>query len=168
MNLEVAVEKKIRLLIADDEVAFLTAIARRLGMRDFAVTTAENGKAALEAAHEQQFDLALVDLKMPGMNGQELLEILKREHNHIEVIILTGHGSLDSAVECTKLGAFGYLPKPYEIDKLLTVLSDAYEARMSKKFAANEKRMEAIMAAAIGESPLGILRNLRDLDEDTI
>jgi len=160
-------EKKISLLIVDDEVAFLKAIARRLDMRGFVVTTAENGETALEAARNQLFDLALVDLKMPGMNGQELLEILKREHQHIEVIILTGHGSLDSAVECTKLGAFGYLPKPYEIDKLLDVLRDAYETRMKKKFQANDKRMEAIMAAAVGESPLGILRKLRDLDDET-
>ena len=135
-------------------------------MRGFTVTKAENGKAALEAAGHQKFDLALVDLKMPGMNGQELLEILKREHQHIEVIILTGHGSLDSAVECTKLGAFGYLPKPYEVDKLLEALRDAYEARMKKKFEANEKRMAAIREAALGGSPLGILRRLQELDDD--
>lgn len=159
-------EKKISLLIVDDEVAFLKAIARRLEMRGFTVTKAENGKAAQEAAGHQKFDLALVDLKMPGMNGQELLEILKREHQHIEVIILTGHGSLDSAVECTKLGAFGYLPKPYEVDKLLEALRDAYEARMKKKFEANEKRMAAIREAALGGSPLGILRRLQELDDD--
>lgn len=159
-------ERKIKLLIVDDEEAFLNAIARRLEMRDFIVTKASNGGQALEAAEKNRFDLALVDLKMPGMNGQELLEILKRDHRHIEVVILTGHGSLDSAVECTKLGAFGYLPKPYEIEKLLETLRDAYQARMQKKFQADEKRMEAIMSAAIGESPLGILRRLRDLDDD--
>ena len=56
------------------------------------------------------------------MNGQQVLEILKSEHKFIEVIILTGHGSLDSAVECTKLGAFDYLPKPYELERLLDIL----------------------------------------------
>lgn len=159
-------EKKIKLLIVDDEEAFLNAIARRLEMRGFIVSKAANGKVALEIVSSQQFDLALVDLKMPGMNGKELLELLKKEHKYIEVIILTGHGSLDSAVECTKLGAFGYLPKPYEIDKLLDSLRKAYEARMTKKFDADQERLEKIMNAALGESPLGILRRLRELDDD--
>jgi len=164
--METAADKRIKLLIVDDEEAFLDAIARRLEMRGFVVSKAINGKTALEVATKEQFDIALVDLKMPGMNGQELLEVLKRYHKFIEVIILTGHGSLDSAVECTKLGAFGYLPKPYEIDKLLDTLRRAYEKRMRKKFEADQDRMDAIMQAAIGESPLGILRRLRELDDD--
>jgi DNA-binding NtrC family response regulator len=164
--METAADKRIKLLIVDDEEAFLDAIARRLEMRGFVVSKAINGKTALEVATKEQFDIALVDLKMPGMNGQELLEVLKRYHKFIEVIILTGHGSLDSAVECTKLGAFGYIPKPYEIDKLLDTLRRAYEKRMRKKFEADQDRMDAIMQAAIGESPLGILRRLRELDDD--
>lgn len=159
-------EKKIKLLIVDDEEAFLNAIARRLEMRGFIVSKASRGAEALELANKEQFDLALVDLKMPGMDGQELLAVLKKEHRFIEVIILTGHGSLDTAVECTKLGAFGYLPKPYEIDRLLETLRDAYEARMKKKFDADEARMEAISKAALGESPLGILRRLREIDDE--
>ena len=90
---------KIKLLIVDDEVKFLDSISRRLGMRDFEVTKASNGEEALEAARRANFDLALLDLKMPGINGQQVLEILKREHKYLEVIILTGHGSVDSAVE---------------------------------------------------------------------
>ena len=77
---------------------------------------------------------------MPGMDGQELLEILKKEHKYLEVIILTGHGSLESAVECTKLGAFGYLPKPYELEDLLEVLKDAYHTRLKKKFEQDKAR----------------------------
>ncbi len=134
-------------------------------MRGFLVTTAIDAVAALEAVKGQTFDLALVDLRMPGMDGQELLAILTREHKWIEVIILTGHGSLETAVECTKLGAFGYLPKPYEIEKLLETLRDAYQARMQKKFEADLERVEKIMEAAVGESPLGILRKLRELDD---
>jgi DNA-binding NtrC family response regulator len=159
-------EKKIKLLIVDDEEGFLKAIARRLEMRGFIVSKATRGADALEIARKERFDLALVDLKMPGMNGQELLEILKEEHSYIEVIILTGHGSLESAVECTKMGAFGYLPKPYEIVKLLATLRDAYETRMKKKFAADEKRIKMIEQAALYESPLGILRRLREIDDE--
>jgi len=157
---------RIRLLIVDDEIKFLESIAQRLELRDFEVFKATNGKEALESAKNSKFDLALLDLKMPGMDGKEVLEILKREHKYIEVIILTGHGSLDSAVECTKLGAFDYLPKPYELEKLLDVLQKAYEARLHKKFKMDEERMEKIRKLATGSSPLGILRELRALDDD--
>ena len=145
---------------------FLDSISRRLGMRDFDVTKAINGEEALEAARRATFDLALLDLKMPGINGQQVLEILKREHKFLEVIILTGHGSVDSAVECTKLGAFSYLPKPYKLEELLEVLKQAYEARLKKKFELDEARMEKIMWLATGSSPLGILRELRKLDDE--
>ncbi len=157
---------RIKLLIVDDEVRFLDAMARRLAMRDFDVTTATNGPDALTAAGEARFDLALLDLKMPGMNGREVLEALKREHRFLEVIILTGHGSLDSAVECTRLGAFGYLPKPYEFDRLLEVLRDAYEHRLRQKFALDQERMDRLANLAMGSSPLGLLRQMRDLDDE--
>jgi DNA-binding NtrC family response regulator len=157
---------KIRILIVDDEVKFLDSIAQRLEIRGFDVSKATNGEEALKAAAVAQFDLALLDLKMPGMDGRQVLEILKKTHKYIEVIILTGHGSLDSAVECTKLGAFNYLPKPYEIEKLLEVLREAYETRMRKKFNLDSSRMQKISQLAAGNSALGILRALRDLDDE--
>jgi len=155
----------IRLLIIDDEANFLKAIAQRLQMRGFDVTTASNGTTGIEIARKHKFDLALLDLKMPGMNGRQVLEILKQEHRFIEVVIITGHGSLDSAVECTKLGAFDYLPKPYELDKLLETLKDAFEARMKKKFESDEARMEEIVSLATGHSALSILRRLKEIDD---
>ncbi len=157
---------KIKLLIVDDEVKFLESIARRLEMRGFDVTKATNGEQALEAARGASFDLALLDLKMPGLNGRQVLEMLKKEHKYLEVIILTGHGSMDSAVECTKLGAYGYLPKPYELEKLLEVLKGAYEARLRNKFRRDDERMKRIMQLAVGSGPLGILRELRKLDDE--
>ena len=93
------------------------------------------------------------------------LLIVDDESRFLEAIILTGHGSLESAVQLTKLGAFSYLPKPYELDRLIEALKDAYEARLRKKFAADEERMRKILAAAHAESPLTILRSLRDLDD---
>ena len=127
--------------------------------------------------------IAILDLKMPGMDGQELLKILKRAHKYLEVIILTGRGSFDSAVECTKLGAFGYLSKPYELDKLIDVLKQAYEARLKRKFANDQARLKQIADATsqlapkvimekkrnqLAEQPtaLSILRALRKLDDD--
>lgn len=159
-------EKKIKLLIADDEVQFLESITKRLELRDFDVTKAVNGEQAVGEARKGKFDLALLDLKMPGMDGKQVLEILKKEHKYLEVIILTGHGSVDSAVECTKLGAFGYLPKPYELEKLLETLKDAYKVRMEKKFQADQNRASKIAELATGSSPLAILRELRKLDDE--
>ena len=112
------------------------------------------------------FDLAKRDLKMPGMNGIEVLEILKKEHKYLEVIILTGHGSIDSAVESTKLGAFGYLSKPFELDDLLESLKSAYETRLTKKFEADTERMDKILKMAQTMSPLGFLREVKKLDNE--
>ena len=150
----------------DDETRFLNAIAQRLTKRGFDVRTAENGEIAIDLARKEKFDIALVDLKMPGMDGSEVLRVLKDEHEFLEAIILTGHGSLDSAVELTKLGAFSYLPKPYELEKLIQVLQDAYQTRLEKKFASDQSMIEKIMAMAKGESPLGILRKLKELDDE--
>ncbi len=158
-------EQVIKLLIVDDESRFLNAIATRLRKRGFDVKTATNGPDAIALARDEKFDVALLDLKMPGMDGSEVLRVLKHEHEFLEAVILTGHGSLESAVELTKLGAFGYLPKPYELDKLLETLKEAYEARLKKKFASDDTMMKAIMSAGLGESPLGILRRLRELDD---
>ncbi len=144
----------------------LDAIATRLRKRGFDVRTATNGQDAIALAKEEKFDIALLDLKMPGMDGSEVLRVLKSEHDFLEAVILTGHGSLESAVQLTKLGAFGYLPKPYELDKLIETLRAAYEVRLKKKFATDETRLRAIVAAASGDSPLGILRKLREIDDE--
>ena len=157
---------KIKLLIVDDEVKFLESIAKRLELRGLDVTTAANGEQALEKTRTERFDLALLDLKMPGIDGRQLLELLKKEHKFLEVIILTGHGSVDSAVECTKLGAFDYLPKPYELESLIETLNKAYQARLKKKFESDQDRLEKIADLAMGNSPLAILRELRKLDDD--
>jgi len=159
---------KIRLLIADDEVKFVDSIAERLEMRGLAVAKAHDGTEAVNLARQERFDLALLDLKMPGIDGREVLRILKEEQPYIEVVILTGHGSFESAVECTKLGAYGYLPKPYELDGLLEILKGAYQARLTKKLGSQEDRIARIVAQAEGQSALGLLRALRALDDDEV
>jgi DNA-binding NtrC family response regulator len=159
-------EHVIKLLIVDDETRFLEAIATRLRKRGFEVRTASDGADALALAREEKFDIALLDLKMPGMDGGKLLQSLKQEHRFLEAIVLTGHGSLESAVQLTKLGAFSYLPKPYELDKLIETVKDAYEARLKKKFAADERRLQGILSAERAESPLAILRALRQADDE--
>lgn len=158
-------ENTIKILLVDDEVKFLQAISERLAMKGFDVTTATNGEDAFKAAQKGGFDVAVVDLQMPGTDGAQVLRILKRTHKFIEVIMLTGHATVDSAVECTKLGAFKYLEKPYDFDKLVEALKEAYQARMHKKFENNEKRMAAIQKLSLQQSPLGLLRAMAQLDD---
>jgi DNA-binding NtrC family response regulator len=158
---------KIRLLVVDDELLFLDALCQRLLLRGFEVVKAADGQEALQAARATEFDLVLLDLKMPRADGKEVLRMLKRERQHTEVIILTGHGSLDSAAECTKLGAFGYIPKPYELEDLIKVLKDAYVARLMKKFQGDQQTTDRILRIAAGESSLEIMRKLHELDAGT-
>lgn len=158
-------EKKINLLMADDEEEFLSALATRLETRGLDVTTATDGPAAIKAAKKGGFDVALLDLRMPGMDGIELLKILKENHKFLEVIILTGYGKIDSYKEATKLGAFNYLEKPFDIDKLLEELKDAYSARLKKKFKHDKKRQEEMDLLSMG-SPLAILNALKSMDDD--
>jgi len=158
--------KKIKLLIVDDEEDFLNSIAERLGMRDFDIMTASEGTQAVKLAKKGMFDLALLDLRMPGMDGMELLGILKKKHKFLEVIMLTGHSAIESAVEATKLGAYSYLEKPCEIERLIEELKNAYESRLRKKFEHDKKRMEEIEMLAMGSSPMGILKSLVRMDDD--
>ena len=156
---------KIKLLIVDDEERFLKTLTQRLAMRDFDVTPVTNGKQALETARDHAFDLAIVDLKMPGIGGEKVLELLKQNDPHIEVIILTGHGSIDSAVYCTKLGSNRYLQKPCDTEELLLVLKEAYQKRIQNKLQLGEDQLNEFLSTAKGESPLGILRKLRELEK---
>jgi DNA-binding NtrC family response regulator len=159
-------EKQIRLLIVDDDEKFLKTTSERLALQDFGVVTATDGNQAIKAAKKGGFDVAILDLKMPGMDGMELLKILKKKHKFLEVIMLTGYSSIDSAVEAGKLGAFGYLEKPYKFDNLLVSLKEAYEARLRKKFEHDRKRMEELDVLAMGASPMGILKSLIRMDDD--
>ncbi|MEE4112745.1 MAG: response regulator, partial [Desulfobacteraceae bacterium] len=96
-------DNTIKILLVDDEVKFLKAVSDRLSIKGFDVTTADNGDAAIDAANKGGFDVAVVDLQMPGTDGAQVLKILKENHQFIEIIMLTGHATVDSAVECTKL-----------------------------------------------------------------
>jgi len=156
----------IQLLIVDDEVRFLQTLKERLELRGFDVTAVTNGTLAIEAARNNRFDLALLDLKMPGMDGEEVLRVLKDEHPLMEVIILTGHGSVESAVDCTKAGSHSYLQKPCETEELLEMLKDAYHKRVQRKLAMNKVKVDELLRIATGESPLGILRRLRELEKN--
>jgi DNA-binding NtrC family response regulator len=156
--------EKIRLLLVDDETQFLETICKRLELRNFEVTPVNSGEEAIEVARKNEFEIALVDLKMPGMSGEQVLETLKKEHKFLEVIILTGHGSIDSAIRSTKLGAYYYLQKPCELEMLLQVLKEAYQKRIQKKHGYKDEELEKIISRMTTDSSLEILQNLKKLD----
>ena len=159
-------DRKIHLLMVDDEVKFLETITRRLELKFFEITTAANGADAIEAAEKGQFDVAVIDLQMPEIDGVQVLKILKMNHKYLEVIILSGHATVKTAVECSKLGAFEILEKPCEFEKLVQVLKEAYEERLKNKFKKDQLRMKKIQELAMGASPLGILKELAQMDKD--
>ncbi len=159
-------DNRIRLLLVDDEEKFLRPIAQRLELKGFAVTAVTDGQKALEVAEREFFDVAVVDFQMPGMDGAQLLKLLKQRHKYLEIIMLTGHATIDSAVECTKLGAFKYLEKPYDFDKLVAVIQEAYEHRLKRKFEHNRRRMEELQKLSMSQSPLGLLKALARLDTE--
>ncbi|MDB4264808.1 response regulator [bacterium] len=157
---------KINLLIVDDEVQFLESISKSLEVRDFKVIAVDRGEKAIEAARKNPIDVALVDLKMPGINGEETLKALKAEHKWMEVVILTGHGTIDSAVECTKSGAFSFLQKPCNLDDLLEALKDAYKKKVMNRKKIEEKKMDELLKISISGSAREILRRLREIDQE--
>jgi len=127
----------IRLLLVDDEEDLVTFLSQRLLKRGFTVTASTNGPDAIAACQNQKFDIAIVDLKMPGMDGITVIKQLKEHLPFVEAIILTGHGSTDSALAAGKLDAFRYLIKPYEFEQLLELINEAFVQKkdiMQKSF----------------------------------
>ena len=137
--------KPIRLLIADDEEDLVTFLAHRLRKRGVDVTLALSGAEAVSAAAELNFDVAIVDLRMPDMDGIKVIEQLKSLQPNIEVVMLTGHGGHDSAWEAGRLQAFRYLLKPHDFEDLIEVIHEAYTHRREKLSLAFESRLSDLM-----------------------
>ncbi|WP_297361320.1 sigma-54 dependent transcriptional regulator [Thauera sp.] len=114
-------------LIVDDEELYRELLCGRLGRQGYRVSEAADGEAALRCIEHADIDLALIDIKMPGMDGIALLERIKRVAPRVEVVVLTGHGSIDSAIAAMKLGAFDYLTKPYQLTELDLIVARALE-----------------------------------------
>jgi len=108
-----------KVLLVDDEVGYATILCKRLSKRNFQVTATFSGSEGIQALRKEDFDVAVVDLKMEDMDGIELLKIFKKMVPSMAVIMLTGHGSDRAAKEGIELGAFDYLSKPCELDELV-------------------------------------------------
>ncbi|MFH1117446.1 MAG: response regulator [Pseudomonadota bacterium] len=121
--------ESIRVLIVDDEEEFVESIVKRLGGRGLHAVGATGGMQALELAEKQEFDVVILDVRMPRMDGIETLRELKKRHPLLEVIMLTGHGSVDSGIKGLQLGAYNYIMKPAKIEELIKQISLAYERK---------------------------------------
>jgi DNA-binding NtrC family response regulator len=119
--------KTTSLLIVDDDEAFRTALGGELERQRFAVSLAGSGEDALRRLAEREPDVVLLDLQMPGLGGIETLKIIRERHAAIDVIVLTGHGSIDTAIESIRIGAFDYVPKPCPLDELEVRIHRAVE-----------------------------------------
>jgi DNA-binding NtrC family response regulator len=119
----------VRLLLIDDEKDFVNILAKRIKRRKIDVAMAFSGAEAIQIIRGQEFDVAVLDLKMEDMDGIEVLKILKIMDPRLSVIMLTGHGSAEAAEQGIKLGAFDYLTKPCELEELLAKIMAAHAYR---------------------------------------
>lgn len=122
-------DETINILVVDDEKAIREGCQRVLTGKGYAVTTAENGQVALGILSQKPIDIILLDLKMPVMGGEELLGVVREKYPDVPVIIITGHGTVDTAVVCMKSGAYDFITKPFQIDQFILTITRAAEKR---------------------------------------
>lgn len=142
---------KIRVLLVDDEEDYVKALAERMDMRDLDSTIALSGEEALARLDDDPPDVIVLDLRMPGMQGMEVLERVRKEHPQIQVIILTGHGGEKEEKEARRLGAFQYLQKPADTGDLVRTIQGAWRRsiQVAKELLAESRdEFEGSMAAA--------------------
>ncbi len=118
-----------KILLVDDEEVFVRNMAKLLTTRGYAVRTANSGDAAIRALEEHPVEVIVLDLKMPGMDGLTTLKEIRKLGLFTQTLMLTGHGSIDSALEAIKFGAYDYLTKPCEIDELVAKIEGAWEKK---------------------------------------
>ena len=127
---------KINVLLVDDEEEFVKALSERIQMRNHGSEIALDGEQALKKIGEKRPDVMVLDLKMPGMDGIEVLRHVKKAYPELPVIILTGHGTEKDEEEALRLGAFQYLKKPVKIETLMKHVRNAYKSKIEKPMAA--------------------------------
>ena len=130
--------EEFRVLVVDDEEDFRETIVKRLQKRKMTAQGAESGEKALDLIDAQPFDVVVLDVKMPGLDGIETLREIKKKKPLIEVILLTGHASMESGIEGIKLGAFDYVMKPANLDELVEKMRQAYEKKVVSEVQSRE------------------------------
>ncbi|MDH3850122.1 MAG: response regulator [Deltaproteobacteria bacterium] len=135
----------LKVLLVDDEEEFVKALAERLEMRDLQSDKVYDGEEALSFVEDQEPDVMVLDLKMPGIDGMEVLRRVKKAYPKVEVIILTGHGTEKDEEEAKRLGAFDYFEKPVDLNVLIKKIKQAFKQKM-------EDTMVAATLAEAGDS----------------
>lgn len=125
-------EEKMQLLLVDDEERFRTTLAKRFVEKGADVFQAGDAKAALRLVREKAPDVIVLDIKMPGMDGIEALAEIRKINQYVEVILLTGHAAVQSAVDGMRLGAFDYLLKPCEFEQLFDKVTEAFKIKRDR------------------------------------
>jgi DNA-binding NtrC family response regulator len=125
--------KDAKILLVDDETVFANNMSKLLNRRGYQVTAVNSGDAALQALMNNSFDVMVLDLKMPGMDGIATMHEMRKLGLFTEVLVLTGHGSIDTALEAIQLGAHDYLTKPCEIAELVSKIEAALERKTTKE-----------------------------------
>lgn len=119
-----------KVLLVDDEVAFANNIAKLISKRGYEVIAVYNGESAIKAIEENEFDVIVLDLKMPGLDGLATLKQIKKRQPNVEVIILTGHGTMDSGIDGIQLGAFDFIMKPVRFEDLHESIRQAFQRKV--------------------------------------
>lgn len=138
-------ELKAKVLLVDDETDFLTTLAERLEARGLKVNTAASGEDAVKKVDDQNFDLIILDLAMPGIDGLETLKRIKAKQPDTEIIMLSGQGSIKTSIEAMKLGAEDFIEKPVNIADLMAKISEAKNKRLLVLQSKSIKEIEKIL-----------------------
>lgn len=160
-----------KILIAEDEEITLKHLVNTLKREGYDVLGTRNGREALDEISRDHYDVLITDIKMPEMNGIELLEKVKERNSDIEVLIVTGFGSIGSAVEAIKKGAYEYITKPFDLDELIIKIKNIHERKILRKenlalkaFFGMNKRVSIIAKSMSMENILNIIESIKDSD----
>ena len=153
-------KSNIHLLVVDDELGMRDMLSVELGEQGYQVVTACNGQEAMEHAKNQKFDLVITDLKMPQMNGIDLLENIKGIQSELEVIVATGHGTIEAAVMAMKNGAYDFILKPYNLYELNALIEKALEKKKLKTMVALYEASNAIFSTLSLDKVLEIIMDM--------
>jgi DNA-binding NtrC family response regulator len=137
--------EKMKMMLVDDEERFLSTTRKLLEKKDYDVLTATSGADALELLRTNRVHVVILDVKMPGMDGVATLREIKRRFPMVEVIMLTGHATVDSAVEGMKSGAVDYLMKPADLEEIVAKATDAFQRRADIEDRIRVARMRNLM-----------------------
>lgn len=151
--------EKMKMMLVDDEERFLITTEKLLKKKGYDVLTAVSGADALENLNKRSIHVVILDVKMPGMDGITTLKEIKRLFPLVEVIMLTGHGTVESAVDGLKSGATDYLTKPADIDELITKAEEAFEKRQLL-----ERKIRMAQTRSFMKSPREIIKKAGEPD----